>query len=256
MANLTGMANYVTLQLRRGVAIDGTRVVSEANLAECWTPHVAVPTAAALDPDAVRSGYGMGWMSVEYQGGTRLVWHDGATDGFATYLGFFPEENLGLVILTNVGSTPRGSYFYRYVLNLLLEAQFGLNRGANAALLAQHQDAAHQLDDLARAARPVDPVAVAPYLGHYEKGWSLAFDGDGSLRLRQSSRAFRGMAMADDSYVIAGGFPAGLPLRFVRDENGMPWLEIPDVERVRWLVGPADWSGPGSDASATPTATA
>src|SRR5215204_602807 len=34
MANLTSMANYVAMQLRRGVAVDGTRVVSEANLAE------------------------------------------------------------------------------------------------------------------------------------------------------------------------------------------------------------------------------
>ena len=247
MANLNGMANYVAMQLRRGVAIDGTRVVSEANLAECWNPHVDVPIAAALDPDAVSSGYGMGWMSVMYDGGIRLVWHDGATDGFSTYLGFFPEENLGLVILTNVGPTPRGSYFYRYVLNLLLEARFGLNRGANAALIAQYQDTAQQLDDLARQALPVDPVEVAPYLGHYEKGWSLAFDGDGSLRLRQSSRAIRVMAMPDGSYVMAGGFAAGLPLRFFRDENGMPWLDIPDVERVRWMVGPAEWPGPGSE---------
>jgi CubicO group peptidase (beta-lactamase class C family) len=67
LANLTGMANYVTMQLRRGVAIDGTRVVSEANLAECWNPHIAVPTSAVLDPDAVSTGYGMGWMSVEYK---------------------------------------------------------------------------------------------------------------------------------------------------------------------------------------------
>ena len=242
MANLNGMANYVAMQLRRGVAIDGTRVVSEANLAECWTPHVDVPIAAALDPDAVSSGYGMGWMSVMYDGGIRLVWHDGGTDGFSTYLGFFPEENLGLVILTNIGPTPRGSNFSRYVLNLLLETRFGLNRGANAALIAQYQDAAQQLDDLARQALPVDPVEVAPYLGHYEKGWSLAFDPDGTLRLRQSSRAIRVMAMPDGGYVMAGGFSAGLPLRFFRDENGMPWLDIPDVERVRWMVGPAEWS--------------
>jgi len=254
MANLNGMANYVAMQLRRGVAIDGTRVVSEANLAECWNPHVAAPIAAALDPDAVSSGYGMGWMSVMYDGGIRLVWHDGAADGFSTYLGFFPEENLGLVILTNVGPTPRGSNFYRYVLNLLLETRFGLNRGANAVLIAQYQDTARQLDDLATQSLPVDPVEVAPYLGHYEKGWSLAFDGDGSLRLRQSSRAIRVMAMPDGSYVMAGGFSAGLPLRFFRDENGMPWLDIPDVERVRWMVGPGDWQGLGSETSATPTA--
>ena len=256
MANLNGMANYITMQLRRGVAIDGTRVVSEANLAECWKPHVDVPPAAALDPDAVSMGYGMGWMSVMYDSDTRLVWHDGAADGFSTYLGFFPEENLGIVILTNIGPSPRGSNFYRYVLNLLLETRFGLNRGANAALIAQYQDTARQLGEVAAQALPVDPTEVAPYLGHYEKGWSLAFDPDGSLRLRQSSRSIRVMAMPDGSYVMAGGFSAGLPLRLFRDENGAPWLDIPDVERVRWIVGPAEWSGPSNKASATPTANA
>jgi CubicO group peptidase (beta-lactamase class C family) len=256
MANLNGMANYVAMQLRHGVAVAGNRVVSEANLAEYWKPHVDVPIAAALDPDAVSYGYGMGWMSVMYDGGIRLVWHNGAADGFSTYLGFFPEENIGIVLLTNVGPSPRGSNFAPYVLNLLLEARFGLNRGANAAVIAQYQDTAQQLDDLARQALPVNPTEVAPYLGHYEKGWSLAFDSDGSLRLLQSSRAIRVMAMPDGSYVMAGGFSAGLPLHLFRDENGVPWLDIPDVERVRWMVGPTDWSGPGSETGATPTANA
>lgn len=256
MANPNGMANYVAMQLRLGVAFDGNRVVSEPNLVECWNPHVDVHIAAALDPDAVSSGYGMGWISVIYDGDIRQVWHDGAADGFSTYLGFSSEENLGLVVLTNVGPSPRGSNFTRYVLNLLLETRFGLNRGINPALTAQYQDTARQLDDLARQALPVDPVAVAPYLGHYEKGCSLAFDGEGSLRLRQSSRAIRVMAMPDGGYVIAGGFSAGLPLRFFRDENGLSWLDIPEVERVRWLVGPADWSGPKSDIGATPAANA
>jgi hypothetical protein len=136
----------------------------------------------------------------------------------------------------------------------LLEARFGLNRGANAVVIAQYQETAHQLDDLARQALPVDPVEVTPYLGHYEKGWSLAFDGDGSFRLRQSSRAIRVMAMPDGGYVMAGGFSAGLPLRLFRDENGAPWLDIPDVERVRWMVGPAERPVPGSETDATPTA--
>lgn len=256
MANLNDMAKYVAMQLRRGVAVDGTRVVSEANLAECWNPHIALPVNAALEPDMVSTGYGMGWMSVMYAGGLRLVWHNGGIDGFSTWIGFFPEENLGMVILTNIGPTPRGLYFAPYVLNLLLEARFGLNRGANAAIISQYQDAARHLDAVAAEALPVDPAEIAPFLGYYEKGWSLAFDSDGALRLRQSSRAIRVMAMPDGGYAMAGGFAAGLPLRFFHDENGMPWLDIPDLERVRWTVGPADGPGPGSETSATPTANA
>jgi CubicO group peptidase (beta-lactamase class C family) len=239
MANLNGMANYVAMQLRRGVSMGGTRVVSAAALAECWAPHISLPINAAMEPDVVSTGYGMGWISAMYRGGTRLVWHNGAIDGFSTWIGFFPNENIGMVILTNIGPTPRGLHFAPYVLNLLLERRFGLNRDANAAITARYQAIAQDLDALAASALPVDPVTIAPFLGHYEKGWSLAFAPDGALRLQQSSRSIRVMAMPDGHFAMAGGFAAGLQLQFSRDDNGVPWLDIPGLERVRWTVGPA-----------------
>ena len=238
-ATLTDMANYVALQLRGGTSVAGTRVVSAANLAACWQPHVAVPTSPALDPDAKSAGYGMGWISVEYTDGRRLVWHNGGIDGFATHIAFLPEENLGLVILTNVGPEPRSISFTTYVQNLLLSSRFGLNRGANPAVVDAYRAAADGLDQLAAQADPVDPAAVAPYLGHYEKGWSLGFAADGSLRLRLGPRSFRMMAMPDGSYVMASGYALGQPVDLTRDENGMPRLAIRDFETVNWTVGPA-----------------
>ena len=53
----------------------GRRVVSAANLAECWT--AARPRRRSwppeLDPDAVKVGYGMGWLREEYKDGSSLV---------------------------------------------------------------------------------------------------------------------------------------------------------------------------------------
>jgi CubicO group peptidase (beta-lactamase class C family) len=238
-ATLTDMANYVALQLRGGISVAGTRVVSAANLAACWQPHVAVPTSPTLDPDATSAGYGMGWISVEYTDGRRLVWHNGGIDGFATHIAFLPEENLGLVILTNVGPEPRSISFTTYVQNLLLSSRFGLNWGANPAVVDAYRAAADGLDQLAAQADPVDPAAAAPYLGHYEKGWSLGFAADGSLRLRLGPRSFRMMAMPDGSYVMASGYALGQPVDLTRDENGMPRLAIRDFETVNWTVGPA-----------------
>ncbi len=96
-----------------------------------------------------------------------------------------------------------------------------------------------RLGDLAARAAAVDAEVIAPYLGYYEKGWRLAFDADGALRLRQSSRAIRLLAMPDGSYVMAGGVVPGTAVRFSRDEGGTPWLEIQDYETVRWTTGPA-----------------
>ena len=237
LASLTDMAAYVAMQLNGGASIAGGRVVSAANLAECWKPHIDLPTSPELDPDLMSAGYGMGWIAQIYRGGTRLVWHNGGIDGFTTFIGFFPEDHLGLVILTNMGPLPRGLYFTTYVLNLLLNARFGLNAGGNEAVVAQYRAAEQRLNDLAARAEPVDADTIAPFLGYYENGWRLAFDGDGALRLHQSSRAIRLLAMPDGSYVMAGGVLSGTMVRFSRDGSGMPWLEIQAIETVRWSSG-------------------
>jgi CubicO group peptidase (beta-lactamase class C family) len=239
LASLTDMAAYVALQLNGGASVAGERVVSAENLAECWQPHIDVPIPAELDPDLVSAGYGMGWNAMTYRGGRRHIWHNGGIDGFTSFIGFFPEDGLGLVVLTNMGPLPRGLYFLVYVMNLLLSARFGLNQGSNEAVVATYQAAEQRLSDLAAQAAPVKRDAVTPYLGHYEKGWRVAFDADGELRLRQSSRAIRVLAMPDGSYVMAGGVLPGTTVRFSRDGTGMPWLEIEGIETVRWSSGPA-----------------
>jgi CubicO group peptidase (beta-lactamase class C family) len=237
LASLTDMANYIAMQLNAGGSISGEHVVSAENLAECWKPHIDLPPAPELDPDRVSAGYGMGWISQTYRDGRRLVWHNGGIDGFSTFIGFFPDDDLGLVVLTNMGPLPRGLFFTAYVLNLVLSARFGLNEGANAAVVAQYQAAEQHLSDLAAQATPVAADAIAPYLGYYEKGWRLVFDADGTLRLRQSSRAIPLLALPDSDYVMASGELPGTAVRFSQDGSGMRWLEIQDIEIVRWSSG-------------------
>ena len=237
LASLADMSAYVATQLNAGVSPLGRRVVSAANLAECWKPHIALPRAGSLDPDREQAGYGMGWISQTYRGGRRLVWHNGGIDGYTSFIGFFPEDDLGLVVLTKMGPLPRGLYFTSHVLNLVLAAGFGLNAGANAAVDAAYEAAEQQLRDLAGKAAPVAADVVAPYLGFYAKGWRLEFDAEGTLRLHQSSRAIPLLAMPDGSYVMASGEMPGTPVRLTTDAEGLRWLEIEAFETVRWSNG-------------------
>jgi CubicO group peptidase (beta-lactamase class C family) len=246
LASLPDLAAHVRLQLRRGVSPTGARVVSAGNLEECWQPHVALPSAPLDGPDLVSGGYAMGWMDNTYTNGRRLIWHTGEWDGFGAFIGFFPDDDLGLVILMNM-SVSSAIYFYRYVLNLLLENQFGLNRGANEMIIAAYQEAAGALSALAAQARPVEAGAIAPFLGSYEHGYRLAYDAAGALRLHVGGRAVRVLAMPDGGpdggYVAAsGGTLAGTPIQLVRDELGTPVIELVapvagEGETVRWLRG-------------------
>jgi CubicO group peptidase (beta-lactamase class C family) len=237
LATHTDMSNYVMTQLNRGVAADGTRVVSEETLAQCWTSNVDVPIQAEANPDLERSGYGMGWLDFAYRGGHRFISHAGGIDGFTTFIAVLPDDDLGLIINTNVGPDARGLSFIQYVSTLLLNMRFGLNQGITDFVIDQYQQARQGLDDLAARAGPVDEAAIAPYLGHYQKGWHLAIDEDGSLRLRLSSRAISLMTMPDGSYVMASGLGVGIPVTFARDVSGIPFMQIADLETVRWLTG-------------------
>lgn len=91
-ASVLDMANYMLTQVNRGVAPDGTRVVSEANLIETWRPQI--DTGDDVD-------YALGW-EVGRQDNAGVIWHEGAYDNFTSILVFIPETKRGLVVLTNL----------------------------------------------------------------------------------------------------------------------------------------------------------
>src|SRR5687767_6534132 len=51
-------------------------------------------------------GYGIGWLTAEYQGNRRSVSHTGGMGGVSTSLRLFPAEKIAIVVLTNAGSHP------------------------------------------------------------------------------------------------------------------------------------------------------
>ena len=237
MASHKDMVTYVMMQLNGGVAADGTRVVSSESLAECWATNVEVPFTAGISPDLTQSGYGMGWGDATYRNDYRLISHAGGIDGFTTFIAFLPNHNLGLVINTNMDPQTRGLSFVQYVSTRFLNTQFGLEEGIAELIAAQYQETKGGLAGLAAQALSIDEAMIAPWLGHYEKGWALAFDDEGTLRLHQSSRAMPLQAMPDGSYVLASGVALGFPVQFVRDASGMPTMNIADIEIVRWTTG-------------------
>jgi hypothetical protein len=45
-------------------------------------------------------GIGLNWISM-HAGADTIVWHNGGTGGYRTYIGFIPSRKLGVVVLTN-----------------------------------------------------------------------------------------------------------------------------------------------------------
>jgi CubicO group peptidase (beta-lactamase class C family) len=236
LATLDDMAAYVRLQLREGLSVSGRRAVSVASLSECWKPHIPVPVSPEFDPDAVSSAYGIGWINTRYRDGSSVVWHNGGIDGFTSWTGFLPEHDIGLVVLNSMNPTPTGIFLYLYALNLLLSERFGLNVGVPAKVDDAYRAAIDDLRRLGRLARPVDPRAVAPFLGYYEAGYRLVPQSSGP-RIRLGSRVMPLLAMPDDTYVMSGGLLVGNRVKLHRDSDGVPQMELVGLETVRRTVG-------------------
>jgi len=214
------MAAWVQLQLRRGRSVTGHQVVSAANLAECYVPHVNVPAGL---PGSVSMSYGMGWNEVKYADGTRLIAHGGAIDGFNTFMAFFPEHDLGLVVTTSLNTMVTGDLWPFYSLSLLLSQRFGINPAGPQQVLDMNATRLATLADLARQARPVDLKLTEPYLGYYEGGWSVVRQGR-ELQLRIGPRVFGLKVMPDGSYVVSSGSGTTIPLRLAKEADFSAYL--------------------------------
>ncbi len=98
-SNVEDMAKYVIMHLNKGKG-----VISEKNETQMTTPQMSI-AGIGQDKELGTQSYGMGFFLTSYRGHF-LVHHGGNIDGFTALVTFMPQENLGMVILSNQnGST-------------------------------------------------------------------------------------------------------------------------------------------------------
>ena len=116
ISSATDMARWMTLQLNRGQA-NGDRLFSEDASRTMWTPLTSMAVSAGSEmryPSTHFRAYGMGWSLMDYLG-RRIVSHGGAYDGMYSRVVLVPEEDLGLVILTNSTTGISTALMYRFL---------------------------------------------------------------------------------------------------------------------------------------------
>ncbi|WP_299826246.1 serine hydrolase [uncultured Pontibacter sp.] len=95
-------AQWMRLQLNQGT-YKGKRIFSEAASRNMWTAHNPMPVskrAEEITPSTHFTAAGLGWFVSDYEG-RKLVYHGGGHEGMNSRTVLVPEENLGVVILTN-----------------------------------------------------------------------------------------------------------------------------------------------------------
>jgi len=102
MSTAADMAKWVTLHLNEG-EIDGKQLFSAARQQEMWHPHfnyTVTPATRETYPGRNFNGYGLAWGTSEYRGHFMAA-HGGAYDGMYSRVAMVPDQELGVVILTN-----------------------------------------------------------------------------------------------------------------------------------------------------------
>lgn len=91
------LTRWMRLNLGEPGVLDGVRYISEQTMHEIHRPQVATRIS---DPYGPQAAYALGWSVSDYRGHRQLQ-HGGATDGMNTSLLLLPNEEVGIVILTN-----------------------------------------------------------------------------------------------------------------------------------------------------------
>jgi CubicO group peptidase (beta-lactamase class C family) len=84
------LSRWVRLQLADGT-FEGDPIVSADNLAVTRVARVGIAATAS---------YAMGWLVQSTPNG-RIVWHNGGTPSFGSYIGLLPDKDAGVIVLTN-----------------------------------------------------------------------------------------------------------------------------------------------------------
>jgi hypothetical protein len=172
------MSKWMLLQLNHG-KIPGTeaRIFSEKSSREMWSQQMVVPVAET--PPELRllqrrfSGYGMGWGLRDYKG-RKLVSHSGGVAGFVTRVMLVPEENLGVVILTNAEEDNAFEAVLFHVLDAYLGGPTMDYISAFKTLEDKDQKDANEKMSKAVLARSADSKPSLPmekYAGDYTDPW-------------------------------------------------------------------------------------
>lgn len=117
------LANWLLMQLAGGKFKD-RRIVDESIIQETRTSHTLVPfpeKSKKWRPETHFITYGLGWFLADYRG-RLLVSHGGGLTGMFSDTAMLPEENLGVVVLTNL----EDHYLMRAVACHLLDSFLGV----------------------------------------------------------------------------------------------------------------------------------
>ncbi|MBN1295012.1 MAG: beta-lactamase family protein, partial [Candidatus Latescibacteria bacterium] len=153
-SNVLDISNFIITEMNHGIAPSGKRVVSEKNLIYRWQPQVKIDTHYA---------YGLGWRIGNYKG-LQVLSHNGATMGFAANVYFFPDKEIGVVMISN---STRGHSAEYIIYQRLLEFWFGIDNKVEQQLNYSIREKRKMLSDTTNRIESAEKSWLKTFVGKH-----------------------------------------------------------------------------------------
>ena len=164
------VAKWLRLQLGRG-KFEGKQIFSEQQSGVMWSAHTILgvnPFPAKDAPTRLFSAVGLGWFLNDYRG-RKVVSHGGGLDGMISQTAMMPEENLGLVVLTN-SETGVNTILQNKIFDVFLDAPKRDWSAERLERAKQNKAKAEEEDTKLVASRTADTIPsllIKNYAGNY-----------------------------------------------------------------------------------------
>jgi CubicO group peptidase (beta-lactamase class C family) len=119
-SSVKDMSNWVIMNLNHG-KFNGKKIVDEEMVYQAHTPYIVVP--GAPNKEISYRSYGLGWSICQYRDHLRLE-HGGNIDGFSANVCMFPNDSIGMVILTNMDNTVLPSVVRNVIADKMLDLNY------------------------------------------------------------------------------------------------------------------------------------
>ncbi len=190
-SSVKDISNWLRMQLNRGT-FDGKTIFSKERSAEMWAQNTVLgvnPFPAKDAPNQIFSGYGLGWFLNDYRG-HKIISHSGGLDGMISQSAMMPDENLGLVVLTNSETgvnTIMQNKIFDVFLNVMPKRDWSGERLERAKQGKIRDVEAEKKLDASRIQNTKSNLAIAEYAGTYASelyGEATIKEENGKLVLR------------------------------------------------------------------------
>lgn len=169
---ISDMAKWLILQLELSKGRDTAILKHEAS-SELFSPQINVnvdPVLKNLYPDSNFVSYGLGWFLHDYHG-KKIIQHDGLINGMSAFLLMIPQEDFGIVVLSNLkDSLLPHSLSYQVMDTILGQSKHNWDLELHKTILELKREGENEENKLLSSRVKDTPLShpISNYIGTYQ----------------------------------------------------------------------------------------